>query len=295
MRLSIVVIFHNMTREAFRTLYSLSPAYQTGLVSEDYEVIAIDNGSAQPLDGDWVQSLGPQFSCHMFETLSASPVEAVNAGARMATGDLLAVIVDGARMASPGLIGQTQRAAALYEEPFVATLSWHLGPDVQNRSVLSGYGQAEEDRLLDSIAWPDNGYALFSISTLAQSSQPGFLGGIPIECSWFTMRRDAFLRIGGFDRRFQSPGGGLVNHDFRDRALCLDDVMPVVLLGEGMFHQFHGGVATNVAPDDHPIHEFRAEYDQIHGRHYRQIPSPAVVYFGTLPEAARRFLGSESG
>lgn len=282
-----------MAREASRTLYSLSPAYQTDLVSEDYEVIAIDNGSAQPLDGDWVQGLGPQFFHHMFETQSVSPVEAVNAGARMATGDLLAVIVDGARLASPGLIGQTQRAARLYDEPFVATLSWHLGPDVQNRSILAGYDQAEEDRLLEGITWPEDGYALFSVSTLAQSSLPGFLGGIPIECSWFAMCRDAFLRIGGFDRRFQSPGGGLVNHDFRDRALGLDGVMPIVLLGEGMFHQFHGGVATNVTPDNHPIREFRAEYERIHGRRYRQIPSPAVVFFGALPEVARRFLEFE--
>ena len=43
--LSVVVVFHNMRREAERTLHSLSRAYQRGVDDLDYEVIVIDNGS----------------------------------------------------------------------------------------------------------------------------------------------------------------------------------------------------------------------------------------------------------
>ena len=290
MTLSIVVIFHDMVREAARTLQSLSPAYQRDLVSEEYEIIAIDNGSSRPLDPDWVGGLGPHVRYRYVDTASVSPVEAVNLGAEIAKGEHLAVIVDGARMASPGLIGQTQRAASLYAQPFICALSWHLGPDVQNRSMLQGYDQDTEDALLDGIAWPADGYALFSVSTLAQSSAGGFLGGVPVECSWLALRRDAFLQLGGFEPRFQSPGGGLVNHDFRDRALQMPAVTPVLLLGEGVFHQFHGGVATNVKMEDHPMQRFQDEFRQIRGRTYSPARPGQPVYFGALPEQARRFL-----
>jgi len=49
MKLSIVVIFHNMRREAQRTLHSLSKAYQRNVDDLDYEVIAIDNASERPM------------------------------------------------------------------------------------------------------------------------------------------------------------------------------------------------------------------------------------------------------
>lgn len=41
--LSVVVITHNMRREAERTLLSLSTAYQKGVEASEYEVIVIDN------------------------------------------------------------------------------------------------------------------------------------------------------------------------------------------------------------------------------------------------------------
>ena len=40
------------------------------------------------------------------------------------------------------------------------------------------------------------------------------------------------------------PGGGLVNLDFYTRASLRSDVELVQILGEGTFHQFHGGAMT---------------------------------------------------
>lgn len=48
-RLSIVVIFHNLTREAARTLDTLCPAFQQGGSADDYDVLAIDSGSQSAL------------------------------------------------------------------------------------------------------------------------------------------------------------------------------------------------------------------------------------------------------
>ena len=51
--------------------------------------------------------------------------------------------------------------------------------------------------------------------------------------------------LGGLDERFELPGGGLVNHDLYRRACDLPGAELVVLLGEGTFHQYHGGAATS--------------------------------------------------
>ena len=49
-KVSVVVIIHNIEREAQRTLYSLSAAYQRHISPEDYEVLVIDNGSNPAFD-----------------------------------------------------------------------------------------------------------------------------------------------------------------------------------------------------------------------------------------------------
>ncbi|MCE8008762.1 glycosyltransferase family A protein [Aestuariivita sp.] len=290
MLLSIIVIFHNMRREAARTLHSLSPAYQIGADADSYEVIAIDNGSDRPLDPETVRAHGANYRYLAYDTPSISPVDAMNHGASLAEGTALAFIVDGARMATPGLVRDTLAALTLARDPFIAALSWHLGPKVQNVSMLEGYDQAAEDALLDAIVWPRDGYRLFEISTLAQSSGCGFLGGMPSECSWLCLPRQSFQALDGYEARFQSGGGGLVNHDFLNRALSRHGVTPIVLLGEGMFHQYHGGVATNVPQAQHPIGAFRAEYEQIRGEAFKPHPVENVLYYGHMPKAAQAFV-----
>lgn len=287
--LSIIVIFHNMRREADRTLFSLSTNYQIDLTRDDYEVIVIDNGSDLPLSAVRVQEFGSNFKYHFFTTESVSPVDAINFGVDNASGKFVAVIVDGARMVTPGLVSESLRALRLFANPFVCALAWHLGPDVQNRSISEGYDQKREDQLLDSIDWMNSGYRLFEISTLAQSSKNGFLGGMPSECSWLAMPRSNFVKMGGFDKRFQSPGGGLVNHDFLYRILSRPETHPVVLLGEGSFHQIHGGVASNAPHDKHPLEIFKAEYVHIHGKFDLKINS-TPYYLGQMPDAARKFI-----
>jgi len=291
--LSVVVVFHNMRREARRTLFSLSKPYQLGVDEDEYEVIAIDNGSSAALRETEVRGFGGNFRYIFHPTQSVSPAEAVNHAAAAAAGEYLAIIVDGARMASPGLLRASLQALKLFPKPVVGSMSWHLGPDVQNQSMLEGYDQQREDQLLDSIRWPEDGYRLFEISTLAQSSHKGFLGGLPGELSWVCLSRATFDALGGFDQRFQAPGGGLINQHFRNKLVAEPGIQPVMLLGEGVFHQFHGGVATNVPMSKHPLHDFRAEYEHIIGKPFERAPTPPVTYLGTMPRSARRFINRD--
>lgn len=284
--LSVIVVFHDMAREAGRTLHTLSAAYQRGVTATDYEVIALDAGSSPPLSAELVAGQGPNFRL-VRAARSLSPVAAVNAAAQDAAGDAIALCIDGARMLSPGVIGGMLAGLRLFPDPVVATLAWHLGPKLQNDSVLEGYNQAAEDRLLETVNWRGDGYELFRISVLAGSSAYGWFRPIG-ESNCLAVSRAAWDALGGLDERFQAAGGGLVNLDFYRQA-CDRASDLVLLLGEGTFHQFHGGVATNVPRDRHPFETFHAEYIAIRGGPFA-APTRKAVFLGRVPPQALPFL-----
>jgi hypothetical protein len=284
--LSVIVVFHDMAREAVRTLHTLSAAYQRGVTATDYEVIALDAGSSPPLSAELVTAHGPNFRL-VRAARSPSPAAAVNAAALDAAGDAIAVCIDGARMLSPGVIGGLLAGLRMFPNPVVATLAWHLGPKLQNDSVLEGYDQAAEDRLLEMVDWRGDGYELFRISVLAGSSAYGWFRPIG-ESNCLAVPRAAWDAIGGLDERFQSAGGGLVNLDFYRQA-CERASDLVMLLGEGTFHQFHGGVATNVPRDRHPFETFHSEYVAIRGGSFAP-PTREAVFLGKVPPQAFPFL-----
>lgn len=292
-KLSVVVVCFNMRREAQRTLYSLSNDYQRHVESSDYQVIVIDNGSSFPLSKEIVESFGTNFEYHYFNTTSVSPAEAINYGASLAQAELLACIVDGARMLSPSMIKNSLITGQAFNNPFITSLAWHLGPKEQNFSMLEGYNQSVEDQLLETVDWKNDGYQLFNISSQASSSRVGFFGGIPEELSYFAIRKSLFLEIGGFCEEFQTPGGGLVNHDFLQRVMQRANLDIIMLLGEGSFHQFHGGVATNAKPEEHPFAAFAEEYNRVRGKRFEPLAQPeplCIDYFGSMPKAAFKFI-----
>lgn len=85
------------------------------------------------------------------------------------------------------------------------------------------------------------------------------------------------------------PGGGLVNHEFLNRVYLANTFSPVILLGEGVFHQVHGGVSTNVKQSAHPLARFKDELAEIHGADFEWAKAPKVHYFGTMTPSAHRF------
>ena len=288
-QLSVVVIAYNMQREIQRTLHTLGASYQQDCDSDQLEVILVDNGSSPPLDAEALQrNFAGRLRVLRREPDGVSPVHAVNQGVAMARGRWVAVMVDGARMLSPGLLGWMQRAFRLEPQAFVTTLGWHLGEEPQNTAMTKGYNQAVEDRLLASFDWQTNGYRLFDHACLALSCRQGWFSSIA-ESNCFALPKRVFQRLGGFDPRFVSRGGGLVNLDFFRLALAAPELRPVLLLGEGSFHQFHGGVATNVPLQDHPWQSFQAEYRAIRGMDYAE-PHFEPLYLGRLSPQARRFL-----
>jgi hypothetical protein len=288
--LSVVVVVYDMKREAPRTLRSLSPEYQRGIRADDYEVIVVENGSKERLDPELVAGLGQHFRYFYLDDAKPSPASAVNFGLARAQGDVVCVMIDGARIATPGLLRHGLLATRLEPLPVVATLGFYLGNECQRIAVTKGYTTRVEDELLDGIAWPTAGYRLFEIGTFDESSMLGWVHGIA-ESNALFMRKSAWQALGGMDERYDLPGGGMLNLDTFDRACELPGARLVVLLGEGTFHQLHGGVATSVPPA-----EWRAasdpwlrQYAALRGRPWAHTYRERVL-LGSLPEPCLRRL-----
>ena len=135
--------------------------------------------------------------------------------------------------------------------------------------------------MLAGIDWESNGYKLFEISTLAASSGRGWFGPMGERSALF-MLRGMWRKLGGLDEAFEVPGGGLVNHDLYRRACALEGARLIVLLGEGTFHQFHGGAATSRRLGWKEMH---AEYVALRGERYRP-PTNQPLYLGAIPASA---------
>lgn len=285
--LSVVVVVYNMPREAPRTLHSLSAAYQRHINADDYEVIVVDNGSNPPFDPGLIEGLSGNFRLIRIDPALPSPAHAVNRGIAEARGDVIGVMIDGARMVTPGLLHFARHGAGLYDRAVVASIGWFLGLDDQRWAIKNGYNQQREDALLKLIDWPADGYRLFEIGTVAESSVNAWFPPIA-ESNALFLRRELWEMLGGFDERFDLPGGGLVNLDTYRRALELPNAELVILLGEGSFHQIHGGIATNSDLDLFPekIGRWARQYETIRGQPWA-CPAPnRPTYLGTLPRPA---------
>lgn len=276
--LSLVVVTFDHARELPRTLRSVLPPHQRGLAHEDLEVIVVDNGSPLPAHQVLPDPLPPTVRVHRIDDAGPSPAPAANAGLEASQGDLVGLVVDGARLASPGLLSWAIRGARVDPRAVITAPAWHLGPDLQSRSVEHGYDEAAEDALLAGADWEDDGYELFAVSSPAASSGRGLFGPMGESSSLF-MRREMWDELGGLDERFVLPGGGLVNHDLYRRACALPGAQLVVLLGEGTFHQIHGGAATSGRVSREAM---RTEYEAITSEVHRP-PTNEAVFLGSVP------------
>lgn len=289
--LTVVVVFYNMRREAERTLRSLSRSYQEGIDDLSYEVIAIDNGSSpdQRLDEEFVAQFGPEFRfVDMGDDAKPSPVFALNQGIELGVGKNYALMIDGAHVVTPGVLRFAMMALREHAPAVVATQQWYIGPGQQGDMMESGYDQAYEDALFDKIKWPQAGYRLFEIGSFIGTRD--WLDGV-WESNCIFASRKQLQQVGGFDESFDAPGGSYANLELYERLGTSPDVTVCTMMGEGSFHQMHGGTTTNQVDRVERrkrIFGYAEDYAELRGRPFKG-PGKPLHFVGRLPnDAARR-------
>jgi hypothetical protein len=68
--------------------------------------------------------------------------------------------------------------------------------------------------------------------------------GAMLESNALFLTRAMWDALGGYDERFSEPGGSAANPDALIRAVRLPGAQLIRIVGEGTFHQIHGGMST---------------------------------------------------
>jgi hypothetical protein len=294
--LSVIIIAYNMQREVPRSVRSVTVPYQRQIAEEEYEVLVVENGSDQPLDATEIESIAPNVSYFYLDNPPPSPAFAINFAVERARGEVLAIMIDGAHMLTPRVLFYGLASFSHHTNPIVSTPPFFLGPDAQPVTVQDGYDAVEEDRLLDSINWPKDGYELFNIGVPYRYQFPGG----PPKLYWFVrrfesnclfVRKESFEAIGGCDLRFDIPGGGCLLPDLCRELGDMPDAVLVQLMGEASFHQVHGGVSTSISRQQQKVvwAQYTKQYEQIRGRVYEVCEKP-LDFIGHMPNQSAKDL-----
>jgi hypothetical protein len=111
-----------------------------------------------------------------------------------------------------------------------------------------------------------------------------------MESNCLLIPKAIFDEIGGYNESYKHAGGGLVNHDFYARAVAAAAHV-FTLLGEGTFHQVHGGAATGLtrAELDKALKAWWEESRTLRGD-LRPPGREKFILAGHMPPEARRWL-----
>src|SRR6516165_10313422 len=139
-KLSLVVVCYAMATQIKNTVYSLLPPYQRNISIDQYEIILMDNGSAKMLD-EPTQKISPNLTYVYLSPgeASPSPAAAMNRGVALSRAPLLCLMIDGARLITPGVLSWRMRLLEIAPRAMVEVRGWHLGPKWQSESVAEGY------------------------------------------------------------------------------------------------------------------------------------------------------------
>jgi len=282
--LSVVVVMYRMSEQIGNTLRSLTPPYQRSVRPEAYEIVLVDNGSPEPLPQEvWGVASNIHYHYVSPDRANSNPGVAMNWGVQLARAPILCLMLDGARMVTPGVLSWGARMTRLSASAVTEVRGWHLGPKNQKKSIEEGYNAEVERQLLESVRWQENGYRLFEVSAPSGSTRFGFFGNAP-ESGCLFMHRSLFDEIGDYDERYAHPGGGLVSLDFFWRAVT-NATTVFTLLGEGHFHQIHGGASTGLPKTDHPetFRSWKAEYERLSRPFFTPFPYEPILV-GHIPK-----------
>ncbi len=274
--ISFVVAYYDIPDQLERTLISCSPGYQD-VPADQLEVIIADNGSPTA-PHEQLQERHPFVSGVVRKEGRPSPVFALNDAIQQARFSLVAIMIDGAHILSPGIARSAMDVAASFARPVIGVPQYVLGDFSQNLSSSEGAFERERQRL-EELNWPQDGYALFSYALFpGETPQRDYLSAIESNC--LITSKGVLQDCGAFDERFEEPGAGFANLELFSRLINTPDNHYVVLPGEGSFHQDHDGTTTGKSPDsrDELVKQFRQKAETITGGPQHQTLRSPFLY-----------------
>ena len=290
--LSIIVVAYNMPEQAMNTLCSLSSTYQRGVSRDDYEVLVMENASGNDLCPKAVAQLGSNFHYHLRDEPGVSPAPAINEAISRSRGNSIGLLIDGARMLTPGVIYYALQALAC-PNAVVTVPGYYLteqGKTELGSSELEATAILDyEKRILHESGWGSDGYQLFRHACFSNGNRHGYLEPM-MECNALFCHRDLLAQCGGANERFALKGGGALNlHMYRQLATA-NDTLLTTLPGEGNFHQFHGGTSTTPGGErDALVKTFKAQLDEFWPGGFRAVRrEPSLL--GKVSQDALPFL-----
>ncbi|PLW68216.1 hypothetical protein C0039_13600 [Pseudohalioglobus lutimaris] len=272
-----------MPEQLERTLFTLSATYQRNVDAQDYEVIVVENSSDRPFAAEKLDALQGNFRYFLREETAKTPVHALNFGFAQARGEYVGIMIDGAHMITPRVIEHALACFRAHPNCLVGIPVHHLGPEEQNISTGNGYDIAEQDRLLGSVEWREDGYELFRVSVWCSAHSRGFMQPISESNCYFVPRAN-LAQIEHADTRFDYEGGGAINlHMFRALGL-LPGTVYLLLMGEASFHQFHGGVTSNETREQ-VVGKFYSQLSELWRGKYKALTREPLFYGSISPQA----------
>jgi glycosyltransferase involved in cell wall biosynthesis len=259
--LSVIVIAHNMPRQAMNTLYSLSSHFQQGVAETDYEVLVVENESGANLDPAAVAALGSNFHYRLRSEAGVSPAPAINWALARCRGRHVGLLIDGARMVTPRVLKYALQALRT-PGAVVAVPGYYLSIEGSKEGDAAAILAHEKD-LLAAMDWKNDGYQLFRQACFSNGNRWGYMEPL-MECNALFCARELLLSLGGADERFTLRGGGALNlHLYRQLATAPGTEL-FMLAGEGNFHQFHGGTSTTAGEErDALVKTFKQQLDEL--------------------------------
>ena len=219
---------------------------------------------------------------------SPSPANALNRGLELARGRAVAVMIDGAHVLTPGVLHFGMLGLSTYAPAVVSTQQWYVGPGEQNEAVSKGYDEGLRGPALRARSSGPSTATSSSTSGTSSVAATGSTGSGRATAS--SCRARCSTRSERWTTTSTLPGGGFANLDFFERMTTSPRIKLVTILGEGSFHQVHGGTTTN-APESTErqdlLESYGDQYAEIRGRVFKS-PAKVVHYVGALPDSARR-------
>ena len=208
---------------------------------------------------------------------------------RSPRGEAIALMIDGAHVLTPGVLRYGMLGLRTYEPAIVATQQWYVGPGQQPDAMHAGYDQRLRGpavRARSSGRSTATGCSRSATSSATATGSTGCGRATASSCPARCSSRSAASTRASRCRAAATPTSTSTSGSARR-----PDVTVVTILGEGSFHQVHGGTTTNQARPRRArpsvLSSYREHFARARGRGLRG-PRKPIHYVGSMPGAARR-------